>query len=107
MQLLNNYMSLKATNQLKKNNQIIKNKMEKLSSGERINKAADDAAGMAISQKMRAQINGLQQAQQNIQDGVSLYQTAESGMSEIQDIIHRIRELTVQGANDTLSRRNK
>ena len=107
MQLLNNSLSLRATNKLKKNNQIIKDKMEKLSSGKRINKAADDAAGMAISQKMRSQINGLQQAQQNIQDGVSLYQTAEGGMSEIQDIIHRMRELTVQGANDTLSRSDK
>ena len=107
MQILNNSLSLNASNKLKKNNQIIKNKMEKLSSGKRINKAADDAAGMAITQKMKAQINGLQQSLKNIQDGVSLYQTAEGGMSEIQDIIHRMRELTVQGANDTLSRSDK
>ncbi|MGM0370200.1 MAG: flagellin [Bacillota bacterium] len=107
MKLLSNYMSLKATNQLKKNNKIVKNKMEKLSSGNRINKAADDAAGMAISQKMRSQLNGLQQSQKNIQDSVSLYQTAEGGMSEIQGIIHRMRELTIQGANDTLNKNDK
>lgn len=78
--------------------------MEKLSSGLRINHAGDDAAGLAISEKMRSQIRGLNQAQYNIQDGVSLIQTAEGGLSNIlSPPLERIRELAVQAANDTLS----
>lgn len=75
--------------------------MERLSSGKRINRAADDPAGLAISEKMRAQIRGLQQAQRNVQDGISLIRTAEGGLHEKHAILQRIRELSVQAANDT------
>ncbi len=74
---------------------------EKLSSGLRINRSADDAAGLAISEKMRAQIRGLNQAGRNIGDGISLIQTAEGGMQEIHNIMQRQRELTIQAMNDT------
>ena len=73
--------------------------MEKLSSGNRINRASDDAAGLAISEKMRAQIRGLNQASRNAQDGISLIQTAEGALSESHSIAHRMRELAVQSAN--------
>ncbi|MED3645769.1 flagellin [Halalkalibacterium halodurans] len=75
--------------------------MEKLSSGLRINRAGDDAAGLAISEKMRAQIRGLDQASRNAQDGISLIQTAEGAMNESHAILQRMRELAVQAANDT------
>ena len=74
---------------------------EKLSSGYRINRAADDAAGLSISEKMRGQIRGLEQASSNASDGISLIQTAEGALGEIHSIIQRMRELTVQAANDT------
>ena len=74
---------------------------EKLSSGYRINRAGDDAAGLTISEKMRGQIRGLNQASRNAQDGVSLIQTAEGALNEIHSIVQRMRELTVQAANDT------
>ena len=73
----------------------------KLSSGYRITKAADDAAGMAISQKMKAQIRGLQRASQNGSDGVSFIQTTEGAMAEIENMLQRCRELSVQAANET------
>src|SRR5690625_950960 len=75
--------------------------MERLSSGLRINRAADDPAGRADSEKMRAQIRGLEMAQKNAQDGISLIQTAEGALNETHAILHRIRELAVQSANDT------
>ena len=74
---------------------------EKLSSGYRINRAGDDAAGLSISEKMRGQIRGLQQGSTNAQDGISLIQTAEGALNETHSIIQRMRELTVQAANDT------
>ncbi|RXM78531.1 flagellin [Clostridium tetani] len=74
---------------------------EKLSSGLRINRAGDDAAGLAISEKMRGQIRGLNQASRNAQDGISLIQTAEGALNETHAILHRMKELTVQAANDT------
>ena len=74
---------------------------EKLSSGYRINRAGDDAAGLTISEKMRGQIRGLEQASTNAQDGISLIQTAEGALNEIHSIVQRMRELTVQAANDT------
>ncbi len=73
----------------------------KLSSGERINTAADDAAGLAISEKMRSQIRGLDQASRNSQDAISLVQTADGGLQEVHNMVQRARELTVQAANDT------
>jgi flagellin len=73
--------------------------IEKLSSGERINRAGDDASGLAVSEKMRSQIRGLNQAERNIQNGVSFIQTTEGYLQETQDILHRLRELSVQSAN--------
>lgn len=84
-----------------------KKSAEKLSSGLRINKASDDAAGLSISEKMRAQIRGLDQVSRNIQDGISLIQTAEGGLSEVHSLLQRGRELSVQVANDTLTENDK
>ncbi|KEH88343.1 hypothetical protein Z965_04930 [Clostridium novyi A str. BKT29909] len=81
--------------------------MEKLSSGLRINRAGDDAAGLAISEKMRGQIRGLEQASRNAQDGISLIQTAEGALNETHSIIQRMRELSVQAANDTNIRQDR
>ena len=81
--------------------------MEKLSSGYRINRAADDAAGLAISEKMRSQIGGLAQAQRNAQDGVSLVQTAEGALNEVHSMLQRVRDLKVQYQNDTLDTSDK
>jgi flagellin len=81
--------------------------MEKLSSGYRINRAADDAAGLAISEKMRGQIGGLAQAQRNAQDGISLVQTAEGALTEVHSMLQRVRDLKVQYENDTLSAEDK
>jgi len=81
--------------------------MEKLSSGYRINRAADDAAGLAISEKMRAQIGGLAQAQRNAQDGVSLVQTAEGALNEVHSMLQRVRDLKVQYDNGTLDTADK
>jgi len=77
--------------------------MEKLSSGMRINRAGDDASGLAVSEKMRSQIRGLQQAERNIQNGVSFIQATEGYLQETQDILHRLRELSVQSANGIYS----
>src|ERR687886_77540 len=77
--------------------------VEKLSSGLRINRAGDDAAGLSISEKMRAQIRGLAQASRNAQDGISMIQTAEGGLNEVHSILQRMRELGVQASNDTLT----
>src|SRR3954466_14681535 len=81
--------------------------MEKLSSGYRINRAADDAAGLGISEKMRGQISGLSQAQRNAQDGISLVQTAEGALSEVHSMLERVRDLKVQLANGTLEDTDK
>jgi flagellin len=84
------------------NNAQMKN-MERLSSGMRINRAGDDAAGLAISEKMRGQIRGLDQASRNAQDGISLIQTAEGGLNETHSILQRMRELATQGSSETLN----
>ena len=84
------------------NDSIMKN-MEKLSSGERINRAGDDASGLAVSEKMRSQIRGLNQASKNIQNGVSFIQTTEGYLAETTDILQRVRELAVQAANGIYS----
>jgi flagellin len=81
--------------------------MEKLASGYRINRASDDAAGLAISEKMRAQITGLAQAQRNAQDGISLVQTAEGALTEVHSMLNRVRELKVQFSNGTLNTEDK
>jgi len=77
--------------------------MERLSSGFRINRAADDAAGLAISEKLRGQIGGLNQARRNVQDGISLVQTAEGSLTEVHSMLQRVRELKVQHENGTLA----
>src|SRR5438094_604250 len=77
--------------------------VEKLSSGLRINRAGDDAAGLSISEKLRAQTKGLGQAQRNAQDGISMIQTAEGALNETHSILQRMRELTVQASNGTLT----
>ncbi len=98
--IINHNMSaVFAQNQLGRTNSKVSGNMEKLSSGLRINRAGDDASGLAVSEKMRAQIRGLHQASRNAANGVSFIQTAEGYMQETQDILHRMRELSVQAAN--------
>lgn len=94
---MNTYSRLTAANTAKSNS------LAKLSSGSRINKAGDDAAGLAISEKMKSQIGGLTQAKRNAQDGISLVQTAEGALNESHSILERMRDLTVQGKNGTLT----
>lgn len=94
-------MSLNAQNNLGINNLALQKTFERLSTGLRINKAADDAAGLAISEKLRSQIRGLNQAIANTQDGINLIQTTEGALNETQTLLQRMRELAVQAANDT------
>ncbi|MEN2768678.1 flagellin Hag [Ornithinibacillus xuwenensis] len=94
-----NISALNAHRQLGANTGATQNSLEKLSSGLRINKAGDDAAGLAISEKMRGQIRGLEMASKNAQDGISLIQTAEGALNETHSILQRMRELTVQAGN--------
>ncbi len=94
-----NISALFAQRQLRFNNIDVNKDMEKLSSGLRINRAGDDASGLAISEKMRSQIRGLLRAEKNATDGISFIQTTEGYLQETQDIIHRIRELAVQSSN--------
>ena len=94
-------MAMNANRQLGINNTGVAKSLEKLSSGYRINRAGDDAAGLSISEKMRAQIRGLNMASKNAQDGISLIQTAEGALDEVHAILQRMRELAVQAANDT------
>ena len=97
----NNLMAMNTHRQLSMNNSEGAKSTEKLSSGLRINRAGDDAAGLAISEKMRGQIRGLNQASRNAQDGISLIQTAEGALNETHAILQRMRELSVQSATDT------
>lgn len=97
----NNMLALAAARHTGINQKENRKTMEKLSSGYRVNRAADDAAGLSISEKMRYQVRGLNQASRNIQDGISLIQTADGAMAEISDMIHRIKELSIQAANGT------
>jgi len=101
MRINHNIAALNTYRQLNTATNAQTKSMEKLSSGLRINSAADDAAGLAISEKMRGQIRGLDMASKNAQDGVSLLQTAEGALNETHDILQRTRELSVQSANDT------
>ncbi|MEA4989178.1 MAG: flagellin [Anaerovorax sp.] len=103
MVIAHNLPALSVWNKLNKNTKNITSSFQKLSSGLRINCDADDAAGLAISEKMRSQIRGLSQASKNAQDGISLIQTAEGGMSSIHQSLQRMRELCVQAANGTLT----
>ncbi|MEG2660764.1 MAG: flagellin [Oscillospiraceae bacterium] len=102
MIIQHNIMSLNAYNRLGTNNGLISKNLEKLSSGYKINRAADDAAGLAISEKMRAQITGLTRASQNSQDGISLVQTAEGNLTEVHSMLNRMVDLATQSSNGTI-----
>lgn len=97
----NNMMAMNAHRSMTSVGNAQAKSMEKLSTGQRINRAGDDAAGLSISEKMRAQIRGLNQASRNAQDGISLIQTAEGALDETHAILQRMRELSVQASNDT------
>lgn len=101
MKIIHNISALTANGHLKKTNDALNKSLERLSSGYRINRAADDAAGMAISQKMKTQIAGLEQASRNASDGISVIQTAEGALIEVQSMLNRARELSVQAVNGT------
>ncbi|WP_416149589.1 flagellin [Salipaludibacillus sp. HK11] len=101
MKINNNIQALNAYRNLNQNQNATAKNLEKLSSGLRINRASDDAAGLAISEKMRSQIRGLKMAERNAMDGISLMQTSEGAMQETHSMLQRMRELAVQAANDT------
>jgi flagellin len=103
LRIQNNVEAFNAQRQLIGNSDKLSKAMEKLSSGYRINRAGDDAAGLAISEKLRGQIGGLQQASRNASDAVSLVQTAEGALNEVHSMLQRVRELAVQYKNGTLS----
>ncbi len=101
MRINNNISAMNSYRNLTTVNETVDKSMEKLSSGLRINRAGDDAAGLAISEKMRGQVKGLAMATKNSQDGISMIQTAEGALNETHSIVQRMRELAVQSANDT------
>ncbi len=107
MVINSNIMSLNAQNQLTKSSNELNSAMERLTSGKRINSAADDAAGLAISNRMTSQVRGLDQAVRNANDGISLIQTAEGALEESTNILQRMRELSLQSANGTYSEGNR
>jgi flagellin len=107
LRIQNNVEAFNAHRQLQGTAAKAAKAMEKLSSGYRINRAADDAAGLAISEKMRSQIGGLDQAQRNAQDGVSLVQTGEGALNEVHSMLQRVRDLKVQYSNGTLDSSDK
>ncbi|ADU28041.1 flagellin [Ethanoligenens harbinense] len=101
MVINHNIAALNTLSNLQKNTSAVQDSLQKLSTGSKINKAADDASGLAISQKMQAQINGLNQAQENVSNGNSLIQTSEGALGNVQDILQKMRTLAVQAQNDT------
>jgi flagellin len=103
LRIQNNVEAFNAHRNLSMTEGNLARSMERLSSGFRINRAADDAAGLAISERLRGQINGLEQAQRNVQDAVSLVQTAEGSLTEVHAMLQRVRELAVQYKNGSLS----
>ena len=107
MRIQHNVTALNAHRNLFNNNNSVGKNLEKLSSGYRVNRAGDDAAGLAISEKMRAQITGLDMAKKNAEDGVSLVQTAEGALTEVHSMLNRMVELATQAANGTYSSTNK
>ena len=102
-----NISAIIANNQLSKSEDALSSAIERLSSGLRINKAEDDASGMAISKKMHAQIKAIERSANNTQDGVSVVQTAEGALSELENILQRMRELSVKAASETNSGEEK
>src|SRR6187549_3455340 len=107
LRIQNNIEAFNTHRQLTATASMASKSMEKLSSGYRINRAADDAAGLGISEKMRGQIGGLAQAQRNAQDGISLVQTAEGALTEVHSMLERVRDLKVQYNNGTLDTNDK
>ncbi len=107
MRIQHNITALNAHRNLYNNNSAVGKNLEKLSSGYKINRAGDDAAGLAISEKMRAQITGLSMAKKNAEDGVSLVQTAEGALTEVHSMLNRMVELATQSANGTYSSTNR
>lgn len=107
LRIATNVSSLTAQRHLRETRRLLDVSLERLSSGYRINRAGDDAAGLAISEKLRAKVRGLVQAQRNANDGISLIQVSEGGLSEIQNILVRLRELGVQSASDTIGPRER
>ncbi len=107
MRIQHNIPALNSHRNLTNNNSALTKNLEKLSSGYRINRAGDDAAGLAISEKMRAQMTGLETAQKNAEDGVSLVQTAEGALTEVHSMLNRMVSLAVQSANGTYSTANR
>lgn len=107
MRINHNIIAVNNHRNMTLNNTAVGKNMEKLSSGLRINRAADDAAGLAVSEKMRGQIRGLEQAQRNVQDGISFVQTAEGAMNEVSAMLTRMKELNVQKLNGTYSTTDK
>src|SRR3569832_341776 len=107
LRIQNNVEAFNAHRKLSSTEGALARSMERLSSGYRINRAADDAAGLASSQRLRGQINGLEQAQRNVQDAVSLVQTAEGALSTVHAMLQRVRELAVQFKNGSLSASNQ
>ncbi|MBU6428836.1 MAG: flagellin [Cyanobacteria bacterium REEB65] len=103
MRINTNIAAMAAHRYLQVNNEALSTSLERLSSGLRINHSSDDAAGLAISQKMQAQVNGLNQAASNAQDAINLLQTADGALSQTESILQRMRELAVEGGNDTLT----
>ena len=101
MRIQHNIMAMNAYRNYTNNTSALSKNLEKLSSGYKINRAGDDAAGLAISEKMRAQITGLDKAQDNAKDGISLVQTAEGALTEVHDMLNRMVELANQSANGT------
>ena len=101
MRIQHNIMAMSAYRNYTNNVSAMKKNLEKLSSGYKINRAGDDDAGLAISEKMRAQITGLETAQKNAKDGISLVQTAEGALTEVHDMLNRMVELATQSANGT------
>jgi flagellin len=101
MRINNNVMAFNAFRNLGMSNSALGKSLEKLSSGYRINRSGDDAAGLVISQKLRAEVSGLRQATRNSQDGISFVQTAEGALGEVHNMLNRMRDLSVQAANDT------
>jgi len=102
LRIATNIPSLAAMRTLSNTKNSLDGTMERLSSGSRINRAGDDAAGLAISENLRAQIRGMRQAKRNAQDGISLIQVSEGGLNEISNMIVRLRELAIQAASDTI-----
>lgn len=103
MRIVNNISAMNTHRQLTVADSSLSKSLERLSSGLRINRAGDDAAGLAISEKMRAQIRGMKQAIRNAQDGISVIQTAEGALTEVHNMLNRMRVLTVQAGNSTLT----